>query len=113
MVVGNTMAMSVRERTREIGVLKTLGFPSGRILKLVLGESVLQAFLGGMAGMAAAALATLALRDSIANFVPGLTVTPDIYLAALMLMLLLGIATGIIPAINAMRLKIATALGRD
>jgi putative ABC transport system permease protein len=113
MVVGNTMAMSVRERTREIGVLKTLGFPSGRILKLVLGESVLLAFLGGMAGMAAAALATLALRDSIANFVPGLTVTPDIYLAALMLMLLLGIATGIIPAINAMRLKIATALGRD
>lgn len=113
MVVGNTMAMSVRERTREIGVLKTLGFPSGRILKLVLGESVLLAFLGGVAGMVAATAATLALRDSIANFVPGLAITPDIYIAALVLMLLLGIATGIIPAVNAMRLKIATALGRD
>ena len=62
MVVGNTMAMSVRERTREIGVLKTLGFPSGRILKLVLGESVLLALIGGAAGMVAATLATLALQ---------------------------------------------------
>ena len=48
MIVGNTMVMTVRERTREIGVLKTLGFPGGRILRLVLGESVLLALLGGM-----------------------------------------------------------------
>lgn len=112
MVVGNTMAMSVRERTREIGVLKTLGFPRGRILRLLLGESMLLALLGGIPGMAVAFLATLALRDSIANFVPGLAVTPDIYIAALVLMLALGFVTGIIPAVNAMRLRIAAALGR-
>jgi putative ABC transport system permease protein len=112
MVVGNTMAMSIRERTREIGVLKTLGFPRGRILKLVLGESVLLALLGGIPGMAVAFLATLALRDSISQFVPGLAVTADIYIAALVLMLALGIVTGIIPAVNAMRLRIASAMGR-
>jgi putative ABC transport system permease protein len=112
MVVGNTMAMSVRERTREIGVLKTLGFPSGRILKLVLGESVMLALLGGVPGMVVAFVATLVMRDSIANFVPGLSVTLDIYVAALVLMLALGLVTGIIPAVNAMRLRIANALGR-
>lgn len=112
MVVGNTMAMSVRERTREIGVLKTLGFPSGRILKLVLGESVMLALLGGVPGMVVAFVATLVMRDSIANFVPGLSVTLDIYIAALVLMLALGLVTGIIPAVNAMRLRIANALGR-
>jgi putative ABC transport system permease protein len=112
MVVGNTMAMSVRERTREIGVLKTLGFPRGRILKLLLGESILLALLGGIPGMAMAFLATLAMRESIANFVPGLAVTPDIYVAALALMLTLGFVTGIIPAVNAMRLRIVNAMGR-
>ena len=111
-VAGNTMAMSVRERTREIGVLKTLGFPRGRILKLLLGESVLLALLGGIPGMIAAFLVTLALHESLSNFVPGLSVTADIYIAALVLMLALGLITGIIPAVNAMRLRIATALGR-
>jgi putative ABC transport system permease protein len=62
--------------------------------------------------MAVAFVATLVMRDSIANFVPGLSVTPDIYIAALLLMLALGLITGIIPAVNAMRLRIATALGR-
>src|SRR5262249_24113649 len=52
MIVGNTMALTVRERTREIGVLKTLGFTGGRILRLVLGESVLLALLGGLPGLA-------------------------------------------------------------
>src|SRR4029077_18459281 len=57
MIVGNTMALSIRERTREIGVLKTLGFSGGRILRMVLGESVLLALLGGLPGLALAAFA--------------------------------------------------------
>ena len=56
MIVGNTMALSIRERTREIGVLKTLGFSGPRILAMVLGESVLLALLGGIPGLAIAAL---------------------------------------------------------
>jgi putative ABC transport system permease protein len=112
MIVGNTMALTIRERTREIGVMKTLGFSGGRILGLVLGESVLLALLGGIPGLALAALIAFSLRAAMANFVPGFAVTPAIALLGLVLMLALGILTGAIPALNAMRLKIATALGR-
>jgi putative ABC transport system permease protein len=113
MIVGNTMVMAVRERTREIGVLKTLGFSGGRILRLVLGESVLLALLGGLPGIALAALFAASMETRVGNFIPGFAVTPGIALTAVALMLGFGIATGLIPAINAMRLKIAMALGRS
>jgi putative ABC transport system permease protein len=113
MIVGNTMVMAVRERTREIGVLKTLGFPDARILRLVLGESVLLALLGGLPGIALAAIFVAVIETSVGNFIPGFAVTPGIALTAVALMLGLGLATGLIPALSAMRLKIATALGRS
>jgi putative ABC transport system permease protein len=112
MIVGNTLIMALRERTREIGVLKTLGFPAGRVLRLVLGESLLLAFLGGLPGLGLAFLVAAVLSESLGNFVPRLTITPEIVVAAIVLMVCFGLATGIIPALNAMRLKIATALGR-
>jgi putative ABC transport system permease protein len=112
MIVGNTMALSIRERTREIGVLKTLGFSGPRILRMVLGESVLLALLGGLPGLAIAALITIALRASLANIAPAFAVSPDIAFEGIALMIALGLVTGVIPALNAMRLKIATALGR-
>jgi putative ABC transport system permease protein len=112
MIVGNTMALSIRERTREIGVLKTLGFSGPRILRMVLGESVLLALLGGLPGLAIAALITIALRASLANIAPAFAVSPVIALEGIALMIALGLFTGVIPALNAMRLKIATALGR-
>jgi putative ABC transport system permease protein len=113
MIVGNTMVMAVRERTREIGVLKTLGFSGGRILRLILGEAVLLALLGGLPGIVLAALFAAAMETSVGNFIPGFAVTPGIALKAILLMLGFGLATGLIPAIAAMRLKIATALGRS
>ena len=67
MIVGNTMVLTIRERTREIGVLKTLGFSGARILAMVLGESLLLALLGGLPGLALAALVTMALRASLVN----------------------------------------------
>ena len=79
---------------------------------MVLGESVLLALLGGVPGLAIAALITLALRNSLANIAPAFAVSPDIALEGLALMVALGLITGMIPALNAMRLKIATALGR-
>src|SRR5215510_3587829 len=112
MIVGNTMALTIRERTREIGVLKTLGFSGPRILTLVLSESVLLALLGGLPGLVLAAIAAFALRTSMQNFLPGFAVTPEIVALGVALMILLGVVTGIIPALNAMRLKIAAALGR-
>jgi putative ABC transport system permease protein len=113
MIVGNTMMMSVRERTREIGVLKTLGFTGGRILSLVLGESMLLAMIGGILGLGLAAFFILFVRDSVSNVVPKLTISLPLILTGIALMLGLGIVTGLVPALNAMRLKIAAALGRS
>jgi putative ABC transport system permease protein len=79
---------------------------------MVLGESVLLALLGGIPGLAIAALIAVALRNSLANVAPAFAVSPTIALQGLALMIALGLITGIIPALNAMRLKIATALGR-
>jgi putative ABC transport system permease protein len=113
MIVGNTMMMSVRERTREIGVLKTLGFTGGRVLGLVLGESMLLAMIGGILGLALAAFFILFVRDSVSNVVPKLTISLPLMLTGISLMLGLGIVTGLLPALNAMRLKIAAALARS
>jgi putative ABC transport system permease protein len=113
MIVGNTMALSIRERTREIGVLKTLGFSGGRVLRLVLGEAILLALLGGLPGIGIAMLIGFLLRENPSNFIPRIAVTPDIVLLAIALMVALGVITGVVPALNAMRLKIATALGRS
>jgi putative ABC transport system permease protein len=113
MIVGNTMVMAVRERTREIGVLKALGFPGPRILRLVLGESIALALIGGVPGLIVAWLGARLLRVSLSAFVPGLAVTPDIFLLGVILMIGLGVLTGLLPALNAMRLKTAVALGRS
>jgi putative ABC transport system permease protein len=113
MIVGNTLMMSVRERTREIGVLKTLGFSDGHILRLVLGESILLALAGGAAGLGLAALFILAVRDSVRGILPHITISPKIALVGLALMLGFGVITGVIPALSAMRLRIAAALGRN
>src|SRR5215475_10643506 len=107
MIVGNTMMMSVRERTREIGVLKALGFSGSRILRLVLGESILLALIGGLPGLGLAAVFILLVRDSLTGLLPQLFVSPDIALAGLALMVVLGIATGLLPALSAMRLRTA------
>jgi putative ABC transport system permease protein len=106
------MALSVRERTREIGVLKTLGFSGARILRLVLGESILLALIGGLPGLGLALLFLVLVRDSLTGILPHVTIAPGIVLAGVALMIVLGVVTGLIPALAAMRLKIAAALGR-
>lgn len=111
MIVGNTMVMAVRERTREIGVMKTLGFPSARIFKLVLGESVLLSALGALPALGLAALLLSILKKSIG--IPGLVLSPPYLLLGIAIMLGLGLITGLVPAWNALRLNIVTALGRQ
>jgi len=113
MIVGNTMVMTVRERTREIGVMKTLGFSGARILRMVLGESILLALLGGLPGLAVAFVLISKVRDSLMSLVPTLSLAPDIAAAAVGLMIAFGLVTGLLPALNAMRLNIVTALGRS
>jgi putative ABC transport system permease protein len=112
LVAGNTIAQTVRERTEEIGVLKALGFSSQLVLVLVLAESCLIAGLGGFAGLGLA-------YGLIAAGVPSISALPVFYfppqqlLLGIVLVFLLGLLTGAIPAIQAMRLQIAVALRRS
>jgi putative ABC transport system permease protein len=113
LVVGNTMAMAIRERTREIAVMKTIGFPGIRIFRLVLSETILLSVAGGVLGLAAAQLVLSLLSKMAAGNLPvGMGITPHVAGEALAIMLALGLLTGLIPALNAMRLNVVTGLGR-
>jgi putative ABC transport system permease protein len=112
LIVGNTMVMAVRERTREIGVLKTLGFSGASISMQVLAESLLLALGGALLGLGAAAAVLNGMRRVLEQFIPGVSVTGPIFAAGLGLALLLGLVTGAIPAWSGLRLRIVTALGR-
>ncbi|MFA0809670.1 ABC transporter permease [Microbulbifer epialgicus] len=112
-VVGNTMALAIRERTGEIAVLKTLGFSSPRIFRMVLSESILIALIGGLSGLAAAWMLLEGTKSFFARFLPNLVLDSHIALEALIFMLLLGIITGLLPAFNALRLNIVTAFNRQ
>jgi putative ABC transport system permease protein len=111
-VVGNTMVLAIRERTGEIAVLKTLGFTSKRIFKMVLAESILLSLLGGLSGLGGAFLLVASGREVMAQFLPNLSISYEIILQAILYMLLLGLITGIIPAMNALKLNVITAFSR-
>ncbi len=110
LVAANTMAQSVRERTSEVGVLKTLGFSNGAILALVLGESVLIAVIGGGLGLLAA-WAFVQQGDPTGMLPIFVLPTRDVVSGGV-LIIVLGLAAGLLPALNAMQLKITDALRR-
>jgi putative ABC transport system permease protein len=111
LITGSNMAMSVRERTSDIGIMKTLGFSDARILLMVLAESLLIALIGGGIGLGLAKLFTLHGDPT-----GGLLVSFELDQTSIGLgfasVILIGIAAGIIPAIQSMRLKIVDALRR-
>lgn len=111
-VVGNTMVLAVRERTNEIAVLKTLGFSSSRIFTMILTESCLLSFIGGLFGLGAAYMVLKGASEQLARFLPNLAMDQGIIIQALGYMLLLGLITGIVPATNALRLNIITAFSK-
>lgn len=110
-IVGNTMALSVRERTGEIGVMKALGFPAKSVFTLILSEAMLLALLGGGLGMGAAWLLASA-TTGLPGFPFRLVIYPDIWLMAFGVMVGLGLLTGLLPAWTAYRTNIATAFTR-
>ena len=112
LVAANTMAQSVRERTSEVGVLKTLGFSNGSILALVLGESVLIAVIGGSLGLG---LAWLFVQngDPTNGMLPVFMLPSRDMAIGAGLIVVLGLVAGALPAFNAMNLKITDALRRS
>jgi putative ABC transport system permease protein len=112
LVVANTMAQSVRERTSELAVLKTLGFSNGLILTLVLAESVCIAILGGVFGLALA-WAIVQNGDPTNGLLPAFFLPSADVITGVWLMVALGLLAGLLPAIHAMRLRIVDALRRN
>jgi putative ABC transport system permease protein len=111
LVAANTMAQSVRERTSEVGVLKTLGFSNAAVLTLVLSESVLIAVIGGALGLGTAWL-IVQQGDPTNGMLPIFILpTRDLAIGAVMVVVL-GLIAGALPAMNAMNLKITDALRR-
>jgi putative ABC transport system permease protein len=111
LVAANTMAQSVRERTAEVGVLKTLGFSNAAVLTLVLSESVLIAVIGGSLGLALSWL-IVQQGDPTNGMLPIFILPPrDVAIGAVMIVVL-GLIAGALPALNAMNLKITDALRR-
>ena len=109
LVSANTMGMSVRERITEIGVLRTLGFTSGRVLAIIVAEAVLISFAGGLVGCGLAWGASGMLRQS-QLMLSGLSFSPPVFLISLTVALAIGILSSLVPALGATRLPITSAL---
>ncbi|WP_430387658.1 ABC transporter permease [Dyella sp. 20L07] len=107
---GNTMMQAVRERTSELAVLKTIGFSNHSVLGIVLAESVLLLLLGGVIGLG---LATVIIPLVSANS-GGMLNLPSVgtssWVLGVVLMIVIGLLVGALPALRAMRLNIVDAL---
>jgi putative ABC transport system permease protein len=105
MIVVNTFVFAVRERTFEIGVLKTLGFSGLRIMALIMCETLFVFAIGGSFGLGLAKLATAFAGPAL-----GLVFSALILAKALAIIAVLALTTGALPAYNAMRGPIIKAL---
>lgn len=112
LVTANRMAQSVRERTNEIGVMKTLGFGGPLIVTLVLLESLVLTFSGGLAGMGLAYLLSVGLAPVMKGSFPGFELQSGSVVLSLVLMLAFGLVSGLWPSLMAVRLKVVDALRR-
>jgi putative ABC transport system permease protein len=112
LVAASTMAQSVRERTNELAVLKTLGFSDPTILALVLAESLLIVGGAGAAGLAAA-WAIVQRGDPTGGLLAVFVLPPSDILLGIGLMVAMGVVAGALPAWAAMRLRITEALRRS
>jgi len=117
LILANTIAMSVRERTNEYGVLRAIGFPPRHIVGFILAESLLVAFVGGLVGIGLVqVLINMGIgpfiETNMASMFPYFRTPPSVMLTALGLALALGLLAGVLPARGASRLKVTDALRR-
>jgi putative ABC transport system permease protein len=112
LVSGNTMAMSVRERVREVGVLKTLGFTGGNILFIILGEACVISIAGGAIGFLLSTFLVGGVQKSPAGmFLPPIRrFDPAVGSVCVLVALGIGLVSSFIPAWNASRTNIVEAL---
>jgi putative ABC transport system permease protein len=112
LVSANTMAMSVRERIREVGIMKTLGFPNGAILGIILGEATMISLIGGAFGILLAQGLTYMIRNgpSYLQQFKTLSVNGPVGMICLFVAALIGLVSSFVPAAGAARTSILDAL---
>ena len=110
LLTGNTMAQAVRERIPELAVLKTIGFRDGSVLGLVLAESVVLVLIGGVLGLALAAVIGPIVGAGSGGMINLPPIGLSSWLLGLALMIAIGLLVGALPALRAMRLNIVDAL---
>ncbi|HKV93973.1 MAG TPA: FtsX-like permease family protein [Candidatus Angelobacter sp.] len=114
LVTGNTMAIAVRERTSELAILKAVGYSDRFVLFLVLSEAALIALVGGVFGLALAKGFTLlpANVNPVRTFLPLLYLSGGVFAIGIAAALSVGLVSGFLPALGAMRLRVVDALRR-
>lgn len=112
LVTGNTMAISVRERTGELAVLKAIGYSDRFVLYFVLAESLVIALIGGLIGLGLAMLAIPVVGSALNGLLPPLLLSTAVLGGGLGFALLVGAASGLLPGIGAMRMRVVDALRR-
>jgi putative ABC transport system permease protein len=110
LVTANAMMMSARERTREVAVLKTVGFTDRTLFSLVMLEASVIAISGAVLGLGGAKLLYRLSNFNAGGFLPGFDVTARTLLIGSAVALLLMIASGLVPALRAARLPVIQAL---
>jgi len=112
LVSANTMAMSVRERIREVGILKTLGFTPASILGMILGEACAISVAGGAIGYAISmVLMRGVVKSPFGGFLPSLKIfDPEVALICVVAAALIGVMSSLVPAMSASRTSIVDAL---
>jgi putative ABC transport system permease protein len=109
LVTGNTMAIAVRERIRDLAVLKAVGFSDGFVLILILAETMVVAIVGGGVGLVLAKLFTLR-GDPTGGLLPFFYLPPNTIVLGFALAMAVGLMAGLLPALSAMRLRVVDAL---
>jgi putative ABC transport system permease protein len=114
LVAANAMAMSIRERTTEIAVLKAIGFPRARVLGMVLGEACLLTLLGGTLGLGLGGAFFQMLHGAIRQFFPlGFLDVAGLWMVLLLAVAAgIGFASGIVPGLRAAQLSVVDGLRR-
>jgi putative ABC transport system permease protein len=111
LVSANTMAMSVRERVREVGVLKTLGFTPGAILSMIIGEAVAISLIGGTIGFLLSTVLASGVSKAAGGFLPPIPpFQPAVAAACILTAAVIGLASSLVPALGASRIPIVEAL---
>jgi putative ABC transport system permease protein len=113
LVAASTMAMTIRERLREVAILKALGYPRPAILGLILGEAIFISVLGGVIGCAGAlALSSADIGQMTRGFVPIFAPGVATYSVAIIVAVAIGLFSGLVPALQASTLTITDAMRR-